>query len=200
MKTNFLRFSLLAFILFIASCSNDDKEDTVAEVETQTFSNLDATSSSDFTKFSFSKNAVVTDDSWDIAFKGTTILVNGGTKIGITGEPDRTGAAAVSIVSGTFAEVKEFPLASTFAQDAQGVYAIPTGSGNGWYSYNSSTHLISPIAGKVFVVKTHDGKYAKFEILSYYKDAPLTPDPLDSASTRYYTFKFAYQANSTTTF
>lgn len=200
MKTNFLRFSLLAFVLFIASCSNDDKDDTIPEVETQTVSNLDATSSSDFTKFSFSENTVVTDDNWDIAFKGTTIIVNGGVKGTTTGEPERTGQGAVSIVSNAFASVTVIPEATNFVQDAATAYAIPTGSGNGWYSYNSSTHLISPIAGKVFVVKTHDGKYAKFEILSYYKDVPATPDPLDSASTRYYTFNFAYQANSTTTF
>lgn len=200
MKTNFLRFSLLAFVLFIASCSNDDKDDAIPEVETQTVSNLDATSSSDFTKFSFSENAVVTDDGWDIAFKGTTIIVNGGVKGTTTGEPDRTGQGAVSIVSNTFASVTVIPEATTFVQDAASVYAIPTGSNKGWYSYNSTSHFISPIAGKVFVVKTHDGKYAKFEILSYYKDAPATPDPLNSESTRYYTFNFAYQANSTTTF
>ena len=56
----------------------------------------------------------------------------------------------------------------------------------------------SEIAGKVFVVKTHDGKYAKFEILSYYKDAPATPDATSVG--RYYSFNYAYQANSTTTF
>ena len=58
--------------------------------------------------------------------------------------------------------------------------------------------LSAVIAGKVFVVKTHDGKYAKFEILSYYKDAPATPDATSVG--RYYTFNYAYQANSTTTF
>lgn len=99
---------------------------------------------------------------------------------------------------GIFEAVTTFPAASTFAQDAASTYAIPTGSGNGWYSYNSSTNIISPIAGKVFVVKTHDGKYAKFEILSYYQNAPAIPDATSVA--RYYTFNFAYQANSTTTF
>ncbi|MNG27898.1 hypothetical protein D3C84_1130750 [compost metagenome] len=63
-----------------------------------------------------------------------------------------------------------------------------------------NSHIISPIAGKVFVIKTHDGKYAKFEILSYYKGAPVTPDPLKTEDTGFYTFNFAYQANSTTTF
>jgi len=205
MKTNFLKLSLFTLVLFIASCNNDDNDATPV-AETKTVSNLYAPQTGgqgqavggEFTKFSFSENKIVTDSNWDIAFRGTTIIVNGGAKIGITDEPERTGTGAVSIVSGTFAGVTTFPLTTTFTQDGASTYAIPTGSGNGWYSYNSSTNIISPIAGKVFVVKTHDGKYAKFEILSYYQNAPTTPDATSVA--RYYTFNFAYQANSTTTF
>ncbi len=205
MKTNFLKLSLFTLVLFIASCNNDDNDATPV-AETKTVSNLYAPQTGgqgqavggEFTKFSFSENKIVTDSNWDIAFRGTAIIVNGGAKIGITDEPERTGTGAVSIVSGTFAGVTTFPLATTFAQDGASTYAIPTGSGNGWYSYNSSTNIISPLAGKVFVVKTHDGKYAKFEILSYYQNAPATPDATSVA--RYFTFNFAYQANSTTTF
>lgn len=206
MKTKFLKLSLLALFIFTASCSSDDDKKEVAPVVTTKVSNIAApqtggqgqTAGGAFAKFSFSQNKLVTDNSWDIAFRGTTIIVNGGAKIGLTDEPERTGSGAVSIVSGTFASITTFPAASTFAQDAAAVYSIPTGSGKGWYSYNAETHIISPIAGKVFVVKTHDGKYAKFEILSYYKDAPASPT-LTSESP-YYTFNFAYQANSTTTF
>lgn len=209
MKTNFFKLSILAITVLLASCSNDDDKTTQTAPttsETKSVSNLSAPQTGGqgqpvggaFTKFSFSENATVTNDNWDIAFRGTTILVNGGTAIGITDEPTRTGVGAVSIVSNTFAAVTTFPSASTFAQDGTSTYAIPTGSGNGWYSYNQTTNIISPIAGKVFVVKTHDGKYAKFEILSYYKDAPVSPDVNSVA--RYFTFKFAYQANSTSTF
>nr|WP_294786553.1 HmuY family protein [uncultured Flavobacterium sp.] len=206
MKTQFLKVSLLALFIFTASCSSDDDKNEVTPVVTTKVSNLAAPQTGGqgqpvggaFTKFSFSQNKIVTDNSWDIAFRGTTIIVNGGAKIGITDEPERTGNGAVSIASGTFASVTAFPAASTFAQDASTVYSIPTGSGKGWYSYNAETHIISPIAGKVFVVKTHDGKYAKFEILSYYKDAPASPT--QTSESPYYTFNFAYQANSTTTF
>ena len=208
MKTKFLKLSLLALFIFTASCSSDDdKNEEIPAVVTTKVSNLYApqtggqggVTTGEFTKFSFSQNKVVTDDSWDIAFRGTTIIVNGGDEIGLTDEPQRKGSGAVSIVSGTFASVTAFPSAATFKQDGTAVYAIPTGSNNGWYNYNSSTNIISPLAGKVFVVKTHDGKYAKFEILSYYKDAPANPDPA-TAVARYFTFNFAYQANSTTTF
>ncbi|REG90817.1 HmuY family protein [Flavobacterium aquicola] len=209
MKTNFLKLSILALILFITSCSNDDdNNETTPAVVTQKVSNLSAPQTGgqgqpvggEFTKFSFSENKVVTNDNWDIAFRGTAIIVNGGAKYNAAdaGEPARTGSGSVSSVSGTFASVTTFPVATTFKADGASAYAIPTGSGNGWYSYNSTTHIISAIAGKVFVVKTHDGKYAKFEILSYYKDAPATPDA--TSLSPYYTFNFAYQANSTTTF
>jgi hypothetical protein len=209
MKTNFLKLALLALVIFTASCDKDDDNNntTPVAVVTTKVSNLPAPQTGgqgqpvggEFTKFSFSENKIVTTEKWDIAFRGTTIIVNGGAKVGITDEPNRTGVAAVSIVSGTFSGVTTFPAATTFVQDAaNSVYAIPTGSDKGWYNYNGSTFIISPIAGKVFVVKTHDGKYAKFEILSYYKDAPAAPTATSEA--RFFTFNFAYQANSTTTF
>ncbi|MFH7004600.1 HmuY family protein [Flavobacterium bizetiae] len=207
MKTNFLKLSLLALVLFTASCSSDDDKDTTPEVVVTTkVSDLYAPQSGgqgqpitgDYTKFSFSENKVVTGDKWDIAFRGTFIIVNGGAKVNVddAGEPARTGSAAISTVSNTFGAVTAFPAASTFKQDAATVYSIPAVSGQGWYNYANT--VVSPIAGKVFVVKTHDGKYAKFEILSYYQGAPANPTA--ESKSRYYTFNFAYQANSTTTF
>ena len=206
MKTNFLKLTLLALVLFTASCSNDD--DKTPEAVTATATNIPApqtggqgqpvAESGAFTKFSFSENKVVTTDKWDIAFRGTKILVNGGAKIGITDEPEKTGQAAVSVVLGTFASVTAIPDATTFKQDAAAVYAFPAVSGQGWYNYNDATRIITPIAGKVYVIKTHDGKYAKVEFLNYYKDAPAIPSATSEG--RFYTFNFVYQANSTTTF
>lgn len=208
MKTNFLKFTLLALVIFTASCSNEDKDEKIPELVTEKATNIPAPQTGgqgqqvggEFTKFSFSENKVVTTDKWDIAFRGTTLIVNGGAKFNpeSADEPARTGSGAVSIVSGTFTSVTTIPEAATFRQDANGVYAFPTSGDNMWYDYNSLTHIISAKAGKVYVVKTHDGKYAKFEILSYYKDAPATPNV--TSESRYYTFNFVYQANSTTTF
>jgi len=204
-KSIFFKSVLCASVVsFLVSCNNDDDNRPVTvPLTTKTFSNLYAPQSGGqgqpdggaFTKFSFAQNAIVTDNSWDIAFRGTTIIVNGGSAIGITDEPARTGVAAVSIVSNTLNAVTTIPTASTFKQDASNSYAIPTGSGTGWYNYNSTTHLITPIAGKVFVIKTHNGKYAKMEILSYYKDAPSNPSV--TSLTRYFTFKYVYQPNGT---
>jgi hypothetical protein len=208
MKTIFLKLSVLALFLSLTSCDKDDapKVEEASILEIKTFNNLYAPQTGgqgqpvggEFTKFSFSKNAIVTSDSWDIAFRGTTILVNGGTEIGITNEPLKTGIASVSIVNDVFENIINFPNDSSFLQDGVNTYAIATGSNNGWYNYNPTTNLVLPLAGKVFVVKTHDGNYAKFEILSYYQDAPSNPD--QNSVGRYFTFKFVYQSESETNF
>ena len=200
-KSNLFKTVLMGTIFtFLASCSKDEDQTLVkTTLETKTFSNLNAPQTGgqgqpiggSFTKFSFSQNAVVTDNNWDIAFRGTTILVNGGTAIGITDEPIRTGIAAASMVTNTFEAVVSLPETSTFKQDGQGTYAIANSSGLGWYNYTPATNLITPIAGKVLVIKTFNGKYAKMEILSYYKDAPTSPDA--NSLSRYYTFRYVYQ-------
>jgi hypothetical protein len=207
-KSNFFKSVLLLSVFsLLASCSKDDDTLPVtATLETKTYSNLYAPQTGGqgqpvggaFTKFSFSQNGIVTDDSWDIAFRGTTIIVNGGTVIGITDEPVRTGNGAVSIISNTLDAVTTIPSTSFFIQDGTNTYAIPTGSGNGWYNYNGTTNIISPIAGKIFVVKTRDGKYAKMEIISYYKDIPANPDA--TSLSRYFTFKYVYQPNGSKNF
>ncbi|MBK6611106.1 MAG: HmuY family protein [Sphingobacteriales bacterium] len=195
--------SVFLFLVICLAAACKKEETLVPVLETKTFSNLYAPQTGgqgqpvggDFIKFSFLHGTTVTDDSWDVAFRGATILVNGGTLIGIADEPIRTGIGAISIVTNSLDAVKEVPESSTFKQDGANTYAIPTGSDNGWYNYNSTTNLITPLAGKVFVVKTHDGKYAKFEIISYYKDAPTSPDA--TSLSRYYTFRYVYQPDGT---
>jgi hypothetical protein len=184
----------------LLSCSKEDNSQPLAEVQSDQVINLLALQSSDYTtnppsisgdfiKFDFSSGSTTTSDTdWDIAFRGTTILVNGGSSTGLTSEPERNGNAAVYMVEDTFANVTSIN-DSSFKQDSSEGLAIPTGSGNGWYSYNPTTHLISPIAGKVLIFRTADDLYAKVEILSYYKDK----DP--SSDGQHYTFDYVYQPN-----
>ncbi len=201
-----LSLSLMAMLLTFSCSRSSDNEGVKSEstvLTTVTHKNIHAPQSGgqgqpvsgEFTKFSFSANAVVTNDQWDVAFRGTSIVINGGTAIGLANEPTRTGNASVSMVSSTLDALKAIPAASTFKQDAANTYAIPTGSGNGWYNYNPTNHMISPVPGKIFVVKTHDGKYVKFAIISFYKDAPASPDPLTTAS-NYYSLRFVMTSQS----
>lgn len=150
-----------------------------------------------FTFYSLEKNTVIDNaDSattkWDVGFRGTTIITNGGTS--------GPGVGAAFVFSGTFSDLAKISMDSVFRTDGgPGAYAIPTGSGNGWYSYDYATQLITPIPGRILVIRTADGKYAKVEIQNYYKGG-ITPDASASdedkmKKQRYYTFRFAYQAN-----
>ncbi len=141
----------------------------------------------EFTKFDLEKGEVTVDeDTWDIAFRSTTIAVNGGEATGTNDEPDRKSNASIAIVNKEFSEVLTAS-ELTFIQDSSKTsFAIPTGSDSGWYNYaGPPTHLIAPLAGKTFVVKTSEGNYAKIEFLSYYKDGDTKND------SRYYSFNYA---------
>lgn len=198
--------SLIAFFISAVSCSSDDDNTPILEVESNLVENLHAPQeggqgqpiSGDFTKFNFATGqTTVSETDWDIAFRGTIILVNGGEITGIVDEPTRTGNAGAYIATGTMATVSSVDT-SLLIQDSETSPAILTGSGAGWYSYaGPPTHLITPIVGKILVFKTHDGKYAKLEILSYYKDAPVDPDAFTDLD-QYYTFNYVYQPNEDT--
>lgn len=205
MKTTKLFTAITLCTLFI-SCSEDDDTPEMIAVESNSVENLYAPQeggqgqpvSGTFTKFNFASGQTTTSDTdWDIAFRGSTIIVNGGVSAGTADEPERTGNAAAYIASGTMASVTEVNTAS-LKQDTADALAIATGSGNGWYTYaGEPTHLITPTPGKILVFRTNDNKYAKIEILSYYKDAPEAPNAFVD-ETPYYTFNYVYQPNNGT--
>ena len=206
MKTKSI-YKLLILMLIFSSCSKDDDAITLLDVVSNQVTNLHAPQqggsgsgpptpiSGEFTKFDFSSGSVtISETDWDIGFRGTSIIVNGGVSLGTVDEPSRTGNAAAYVASGTLASVVQVDT-NLFVQDSSNGYAIASGSGNGWYTYSGPpTYLITPTPGKVLVFKTADGKYAKVEILSYYKDSPPTPDYRFSEG-RYFTFNYVYQPN-----
>ncbi len=199
MRSSKLILIVALITITMVSCSKNN--DPISEpVESKKTENFHAPQTTDFTanppatsgefaKFNFKTGSKVTGDNWDIAFRGTRILVNGGEMIGLTDEPARTGNASLVLQTGTFGDIVEAPADSEFKQDANAVYALPHGSGNGWYTYNRQTNLVSRIAGKVIVIKTIEGHYVKMEILSYYKDLD------NSGDSRYYTFNYVYNPN-----
>lgn len=195
--------TLLALFVGFTSCSDDDDATPLAEVKSEKVDNLYAPvgggsqqgapgpASGEFTKFDFATGKTTTSETdWDIAFRGLTIIVNGGVSAGTTDEPERTMEAAGYIASGTLESLTEVDT-SLLNQDSEGGYAL-----SNWYTYGGmATHLISPTPGKLLVVKTRTGNYAKVEILSYYKDAPADPDAFTDESP-YFTFNYVYQPNT----
>jgi hypothetical protein len=155
-----------------------------------------------FTFYSIETGSVISNaDSnskkWDIGLRGTTIITNAGTS--------GPGSGGAFIFKGTFDELKTIPADSTFRVDnAPSSYAITLGSNRGWYVLDFVTSLLTPIPGRVLVIKTANGKFAKVEILNYYKGGVTPPanatDAEKSSKQRFYTFRFAYQSNGSKTF
>lgn len=155
-----------------------------------------------YTFFSLENNAVVpSSDSatnkWDIAFRGTSVITNGGNS--------GPGNGGGFVFTGLFDDLKTIPADSTFKTDnAPSSYAITSGSNKGWYIYNAPVNLITPIPGRVLVIRTATGKYAKVEILNYYKGG-VTPaasasDDEKLKKQRFFTFRFLFQPDGSKVF
>jgi hypothetical protein len=192
---------LAAGTLALASCSKDDDNNATPAVQAQTVTSLSAagTASSTgqpiaakhYTFYSLAdgKQIAYTDSNstkWDVAFKSTTILINGGTS-----GPGQGGA---QVYTGLFADLVTAPITG-YSVDGAAAKAIPTGSGNGWYAYSSTTNVVTPIAGRVLAIRTALGKYAKMEIQNYYQNAPAAPTSANASG--YYTFRYVYQPSGT---
>ena len=201
MKT--IKFLTIALVMTSLLACSDDSDDllpvvsiTVEDLHAPQEGGMGQPISGPFTKFDFDTGMETDSETdWDIAFRATDIIVNGGSSMGTIDEPTRNGDGGAYIAMGTMADVTEVDV-SLFAQDSENGYAIMSGSGNGWYTYTGPpTFLVTPTAGRILVFKTADGKFAKVEILSYYQGAPDSPDAFTDQS-RYYTFNYVYQPNS----
>jgi len=198
---NLRALMVMSLVLWGTSCDDKDDVKKTEPLSASEVNDLDATSASKFTLYSFANGAVVSNsdsvsNKWDIGFRGTTVILNSG----VSGP----GAASGQIVDGIFDEIVEAPAAG-YAQDSGTAKAI-LGSG-GWYTYTGTAsvpnHAVLPNAGKVLVLKTADSKYVKVEIISYYSGNPSTSTPTFADLTtrpasRFYTFRYLYQADGTT--
>lgn len=213
MKTRSIIGTVLMAIVLFQSCTKEEIssprvtliEKIVTDVPADTIIGLSSIGqpfgSGKFTFYSFENNSIVpSSDSnstkWDIAMRGTTILTNNGTS-----GPGKGGAF---IYVGTFEDLTEVPADSTFNIDASPNFAITALDNRGWYTYNRLANLVTPLPGRVLVIKTATGRHAKVEILNYYKGGTTPPagasDAVKIFSQRYYTFRFTYQADGTTSF
>jgi len=214
MKQNLTKITLfLSLGLALVACRKDD-ETIIVPVSAITVKDLPADTvtglgldgrpqyAGSITYYSLVENKIVaTSDAastkWDIAFSSTKILVNSGTS--------GPGLGGAFVYVGLFDALKSIPADSNFATDNSNTsqYAIPQSSA-GWYIYNRATNLVTPAAGRVLVLRTASGKFAKIEILNYYKGG-ITPEitALDAdklTKQRYYTFRYVYQPNGSKNF
>ena len=123
-KLFMIAISIAAFV----SCK-EEQTVTPTSLTAVTKTDINATYTN-YQYFSFATGDTVpfsdsTTTNWDIAFKGTTVIINGGTS--------GPGVGGAVILDTLFSEVTSAPT-SGYAQDGL-TKAIPTGSNNGWYNY-----------------------------------------------------------------
>lgn len=210
-----MKMAPLALVMMATACDkNDDVKQQALEVKSVV--NLPADTTTGFsptgrpigvnlyTHFSLRENKIIEGadtltNKWDIAFKQFYIKVNGGTSA--TGG----GNAAAYVASGTFDNYTTISDAdvANLKQDNGATFAINPIPG-GWYTYSTTTFLAIPTPGKVFVIRTADGRYAKLEITSFYRNG-VTPDVSATLTQKalaqfFYQFRFTFQPNGSKNF
>ena len=165
--------------------------------------NLYAPENGDFVKIKFFKGgqASYTSDpfetEWDIAVRGTMIIVNGGVETGSGNEPERLQdvslSAYIDILNKNYDAVSVSPyLKSVENWDKAGQPKIPNISGQGWFEDDGT--YITPLKNKTIVLRTTDNYYVKIGMYSYYKDAAL-PENSSKDDQGYYTFQYSFNPN-----
>ncbi len=123
---------------------------TLHAQDIKTIRNVDASAKTAYFSLVTGKEVATASEDWDIAFNRTTILINGGSS--------GSGKATALLLKDTsFDKVTKRP-EGAFKADSENEKAIPSGSGNGWYSYDMADHSINPIPGRILVIKTSSGK------------------------------------------
>ncbi len=151
-----------------------------SELQTGLVEDLDASTHKVY--FSFSEGGAVeimdeNTEEWDVSFEGTDVRVNG----------------RAQLLQKPYKSVGIAP-ADGYRRDTAEETAIPTGSDKGWYSYNFNTHVITVIDNTI-IFETARKRYAKMEILSFYKG-----DDDGSGAPMFYTFRYAYQPDGSRSF
>jgi hypothetical protein len=140
--------------------------------------------------FDFARSAVVAvqdpqTDSWDLMFQRYTIKTNGG-------YTNPTGQGAILALAGhDLAAVTRVPDKAEFVSDVHPKNRPSSYNPviEKWFNYSYLANVLAP-KPLVYIVRTHDGKYAKMRILSYY---------CASRSAGCLTFEYVYQGDGSTT-
>jgi len=121
---------------------------------------LDARADDRWTRFDLARRTVAAGgEPWDLGVKRHHLVVKGGTGLG--------GAGGVLRLDRPFADIMEAP------PDGYAPSRVTPGGDtvnatfDGWYRYGYLSHLLTPRPA-TFVLRTHDGRFAKFSILNYY--------------------------------
>lgn len=132
---------------------------------------------------------------WDLAFTGpynSEVFVNNGNHEYNPGFGGPSSAAVV-MVDQPYAQVNEASGDAAFANsNINKIGAAESSGAAGWFTYNTSTHLMQAIKSRAYIIQLPDGKYAKLELLNVYKGNPPVVTDMHWPAP-YFTFRYYVQ-------
>lgn len=149
---------------------------------------LNASSPEKWVYFDFSKGSVVdvSDRSslnWDLGFKRSLIISNGG-------ETNPKGMGGIiELNHARFESVTEAPETGYIADIRTSPEETENPAVKKWYDYSYWSHTLTP-KNNIYIIRTADGRYAKMQILKY----------SCGRVSGCYTIKYAYQGNGSRKF
>src|SRR5699024_784206 len=159
---------------------------------------FDVDTTNHYVLFDLSEGKVVpTEDSastkWDIGFYGPYVF-NGSDMIlnsGIHGP----GSVKAQIVNRPFNEVLTAP-SEGYEMDNQNSNVFSNVP-----NYQHDTHLIIPNDSVTYLIRTNEGNFVKFKLISLYKGKPSESElDFNTSILGYYSFKYVIQRNGTKSF
>ena len=203
-----LAVALVAVTLAACDSSSDEEPDLTVRTATDVAAGAGPTGR--FTLYSLRGDSVVVGaaaadraDSastrWDVGFRGTEVILNGGTS---------GPGAGVGVVADTAFQAVEDALGESFAYRRDGESVCPDaptpagvqrvrravcpGSGDGWFVSSAPGEpggVVRPIPGQTLVLRLADNSgYAKVRFLSYYQGQPA--EITDASRGGFYSFEF----------
>jgi hypothetical protein len=125
---------------------------------------LDARDGESWVRFDLERGTVsAPGEAWDLAVKRYRLAINGGEGF--------HGRGGVVRLGRSFEEVIEAPAEGYAPSRVTGGGDTVNAVLDGWYAYSWLSHLLRPEPG-TFVIRTHDGRYAKLAVLGYYCPGP----------------------------
>ena len=189
--------SATAILFLLISCKKEDSpSENILDGKTTEFLVNGNQRAGNYTLFSFEQGKEVpSSDSnsskWDFGIRFETFIINSASS--------GPGNAYVQIANTPFNEITTGALPGYKRDTSATQRAI---KGSEWYTYNSTTRVLSPISGKTFLFVTANSKYAKMEILradpADDNGNPVIP-PTRPTKIKY-TLRYFYQKNGTPNF
>ncbi|MBP3942087.1 HmuY family protein [Sphingobacteriaceae bacterium WQ 2009] len=134
-------------------------------------------------------------ENWDLAFTGeynSTLYTNNSL---LKDNPAYQGKGTHQIVllNEAYDKVLVAPSDATFNASTINSFGMAANVNSaGWFSYNMSSHLVSVLPNKTYVLKLSNGQFAKLQMINVYKGNPQAITDLNWPQP-YFTFKYFVQ-------